>query len=110
MNLQVVYPSVKEKGKMLKSYQMVTNKMGVQRKDYRAFYKTQYKKEMMQHSLSTLRFLYDTKGILGFMKMLKVRYYAVYRMIHRMIFDRSKSRYDTDGIDQKHLLNIDDIR
>lgn len=110
MDLQVVYPSAKEKGKMLKSYQSVTRKMGVQRKDYAAFYKTQYKKEMIQHSLSTLRFLYDTKGLLGFMKMLKVRYYAVYRMIHRMIFDRSKSRYDADGIDQKHLLNIDDIR
>ena len=110
MDLQVSYPSAKEKEKMLKSYQGVSRKIGVQHKDYAAFYERQYKKEMLQHSLSTLHFLYDTKGLLGFMKMLKVRYYAVYRMIHRMIFDRSKSRYDTDGIDQKHLLNIDDIR
>lgn len=110
MELQVAYPSAKEEEKMLKSYKDVTCKMGVQRKNYASFYKTQYKKEMIQHSLSTLHFLYDTKGLLGFMKMLKVRYYAVYRMIHRMIFDRSKSRYDTDGIDQKHLLNINDIR
>lgn len=110
MDLQVAHPSVKEKEKMLKSYESVSRKMGIPHNDYATFYKTQYKKEMILHSLSTLRFLYDTKGLLGFMKMLKVRYYAVFRMIHRMIFDRSKSRYDTDGINQKHLLNIDDIR
>ena len=108
--LQVAYPSVKEKEKMLKSYHSVTRKMSVQYIDYTSFYKTQYKKEMIQHSMSTLKFLYDSKGLLGFLKMLKVRYYAVYRMVHRMVFDRSKMRYDQDGIDPKHLLKAEDIK
>ena len=65
---------------------------------------------MVAHSLNTLHFLYDTKGVWGFLKMLKVRWYAVYRMIHRVIFDRSKMRYDADGINDKHMLKNSDIR
>lgn len=84
--------------------------MQKERHSYTTFYKYQYKKEMIEHSLSTLHFLYDTKGFWGFLRMLKVRWYAVYRMIHRMIFDRSKMRYDADGVDPKHMLKNSDIR
>ena len=107
---QVVIPADKERKKMMHDYEEVSKKMQEEHQSYENFYKYQYKKEMLNHSLSTLCFLYDTKGLLGFMKMLKVRYYAVYRMIHRMIFDRSKMRYDADGIDTKHLLKNDKIR
>ena len=76
----------------------VSKRLRKNRKDYTRFYKYSYKKEMVYHSLSTLHFLYDSKGVYGFVRMLRVRSKEVYRMIHRMIFDRSKIRYDEDGL------------
>lgn len=108
--LQTVLPSSKESKAMLQDFEKVSHMMQKERSSYENFYKYQYKKEMIAHSLSTLHFLYDTKGFWGFVKMLKVRWYAVYRMIHRMIFDRSNMRYDADGIDPRHTLKNSDIR
>lgn len=109
-DLQVLLPVPKESKTILKGFENVSKKMQKEYRSYENFYKYQYKKEMIAHSLSTLHFLYNTKGVWGFLRMLKVRWYAVYRMVHRMIFDRSKMRYDADGIAPKHLLNNSDIR
>lgn len=111
-NLQTVIADGKEAKKIMHDFDKVSRKMQKKRKSYEVFFKYQYKKEMLIHSLSTLHFLYDSKGFIGFLKMLKVRYYAVYRMMHKMIFDRSKRRNDGDGLDLdlKHILKIDDIR
>lgn len=108
--LQTVLLDGAEAKKIMRDYEKISRMMQKERRSYKTFYKYQYKREMVYHSLSTLHFLYKSKGFWGFLKMLKVRYYAVYRMIHRMIFDRSKMRYDKDGIDIKHLLKTDDIK
>lgn len=109
-NLQTMIADGKEAKKIMHDFDNVSKKMQKERKSYISFFKYQYKREMLYHSLSTLHFLYDSKGFVGFMKMLKVRYYAVYRMIHRMIFDRSKKRCDGDGLNPKHMLKMDDIK
>lgn len=96
--LQVILPDNKIQKRILKKFQVVSDKIQNNRKDYAHFYKYQYKKEMIYHSLSTLHFLYDTKGFRGFVRILKRRYREVRRMIHRMIFDRSKMRYDNDAV------------
>lgn len=96
--LEVVFPNEKEKRRIINGYNRVSKRLQRERKDYTKFYKYNYKKEMICHSLSTLHFLYDSKGFNGFVRMLRVRSKEVYRMIHRMIFDRSKTRYDEDGL------------
>lgn len=108
--LQTMLADEKAARKIKHDFDEVSRKMQVERRSYETFFKYQYKKEMVYHSLSTLHFLYDSKGLSGFYKMMKVRYRAVFRMLHRMIFDRSKERNDGDGFKQKHMLKMDDIR
>lgn len=108
--LQTIIPDEKAAKKIKHDFDEVSRKMQVERRSYEKFFKYQYKKEMIYHSLSTLHFLYDSKGLSGFYKMMKVRYRAVFRMLHRMIFDRSKERNDGDGIKIDHMLKMDDIR
>lgn len=106
--LQVVLPDESLKNKMIRDFKQVSSKMQKTRKDYPLFYKWQYKVEMLSHSLSTLHFLYDSKGPLGFLKMLKVRFSEVKRMLHRFVFDRSKIRYDADAVGSQ--LSNNDIK
>lgn len=108
--LQTIIADGKEAKKIMHDFNKVSRKMQKERKSYDSFFKYQYKSEMVSHSLSTLHFLYDSKGFIGFLKMLKMRYYAVYRMLHRMVFDRSNMRYDKDGVDPNHLLKNEDIK
>lgn len=105
-DLQAVLPEECLKKKMVKGFKKVSSCMQKKRKNYSSFYKWQYKKEILYHSLSTLHFLYDSKGVTGFFKILFVRFMDVRRMVHRMIFDRSKMRYDNDAVN-KGLKNSD---
>ena len=104
--LQTVLPEERTKKRMIRGFEQVSKKMQQPRKDYSKFYKWQYKVEILNHSLSTLSFLYDSKGIIGFLKMLSVRFVDVRRMIHRMVFDRTNLRYDSDAV-YKNLRNSD---
>ncbi len=105
-DLQVVLPTPKERHSILNSFDYVSNKMQKKANSYNSFFKFQYKKEMMAHSMSTLHYLYDTKGFCGFIKMLKVRYYEVLMMLFRMIMGRQK-KFDPYS---KHILKNDAIR
>ena len=107
-DLEVVFPKEKEKQRIINGYNKVSKRLQKDRKDYTRFYKYSYKKEMVCHSLSTLHFLYDSKGPLGFLKMLKVRFSEVKRMLHRFVFDRSKIRYDADAVGSQ--LSNNDIK
>lgn len=110
-NLQTIIADGKEAGKIMHDFDKVSRKMQKERKSYGSFFKYQYKMEMVSHSLSTLHFLYDSKGFVGFLKMLKVRWYAVCCMLYRMISDRSKRKEGEDFEQRtKHMPKMDDVR
>jgi hypothetical protein len=108
-NLQTSYASEKTRGKMIKSFNYVTQKINENKDKYAVFYKKQYKKEIIQHSQSTLAFICKTKGIKGLMRLLYVRFDAVVAMMKRIFTNRSKMRYDSDAINHKKQLSLNDI-
>lgn len=91
-DLMTVLPCEKERKSIMHDFEKTSKMMQKERHSYEKFYKYQYKKEMMSHSLSTLHFLYDTNGIIDFFNILKNRFNAVYSMVQRMIFGRLRSR------------------
>lgn len=93
---------------MLKGFNSVSKTLQKPRSDYKLFYKWQYKKEIVFHSLSTLHFLYDSKGLSGFLRMLKIRSRDVFGMYKKILYDRSNMRCDTDAV--KTTLKISDIK
>jgi len=96
-DLATVFPDNRKERKMLKSFEKVSYKIQ-QANNYEKFYSKQYKREMLYHSISSLYFLYDTKGFKGFFKMLKVRSKDVKMMLSRMIKGRNNMRYDADAV------------
>jgi len=108
-NLQTSLSSEKVKNRMLKSFNEVSLKLEINKENYENFYKSQYKKEIIQHSLSTIRFIIKTKGFKGMIRLLYTRMDAVKGMFKRVITDRSKMRYDSDAINHDKKQSIDDI-
>lgn len=109
-SLQADLPNEKIRNKILSSFSSVSAALKKREKGYVSFYKYQYKKEIIYHSLSTLHFVYATKGLLGLIKVLYVRVWDVIRMIKRVCTNRSKMRVDTDALYSKHKLTNDKIR
>lgn len=108
--LQTVFPSKRQEKKILKSFDSVSrslaNKVG---SGYISFYKYQYKKEIVYHSYSTLAFIYKSKGLKGMLRILRIRIWDIFRMIKRILVNRSKMRYDSDALYKKHQLKNNDI-
>lgn len=108
--LQTIFPSKRQEGKMLKSFNSVSKnlvkKVG---NEYVSFYKYQYKKEIVYHSFSTLLFIYKSKGLKRMLRILRTRIWDIFRMIKRVLVNRSKVRYDSDALYKKHELKDDDI-
>ncbi len=98
LNLETVLPDIKTRNKIINSWNFVTSKIKMHTLSYDKFFKFQYKKEMILHSISTLSFLYKTKGIKGMLKMIFKRYEEVFRMMKWLSKDRSKDRRDDDAI------------
>jgi poly-gamma-glutamate capsule biosynthesis protein CapA/YwtB (metallophosphatase superfamily) len=107
--LQTNFSSKKNKKKMQKSFDFVTQKLIENSRNYNAFYKKQYRKEILQHSLSTLHFIYREKSILGFFRLLHIRFGAVTGMVKRVFTNRSAMRYDSDAIEHNKQLPIDKL-
>ena len=93
-----VSPSENVRRKMLKEYQRCSDKFAKNINRYTQFFKWQYKKEMVQHTCSTLSYLVHTKGICGMLKMVFMRFEEVGRMFKWVAKDRSKDRRDDDAI------------
>ncbi len=110
LDFQVKIADDRLQKEILKSFNMVSLRMQDYNFDYNSFYKFQYKKELLYHSMSTLKYTYNTKGIYGLLKILGVRFYDVLAMIRRMCTDRSKMRYDSDAVSKKHKLSNEDIK
>lgn len=109
IGLQVVLPSEKEGRKMKSGFEQVSANIQKHNDNYTGFYGRAYKKEMLLHSWSTLCFLYKTKGIKGFARVVATRAREINKMADRMIFGRSKMRYDSDAVG-KNILSKDKIR
>ena len=98
MNYLTVCPNTKIDAEMRKSYEKVTADLKKHTADYQTFFKTQYKKEMIKHTLSTLHFLMKQRGVSGMLKMVGMRFEEVLRMFTWVSKDRSKDRRDDDAI------------
>lgn len=96
--LQTVIPSETETASLLRGCRKVANKIVAHKDDYKSFYKRQYKKEMIQHSMSTLKFELKRRGLAGFLKIIFIRLGDVGGMFKRIVTDRSKMSYDADAV------------
>lgn len=105
-DLQVILPQARDRELIMKSFSNASRMMKKTRKSYDIFYKIQYRIEMISHSLSTLSFLYNTKGFWGFLKMIKKRNYEMIMILYRMILGKQK-KFNPNS---KHLLKNEDIR
>lgn len=109
MNYMTVSPELKTDVKMRKSFEKVTKDLKIHASNYQKFFKTQYKKEMLNHTISTLYFLMKQRGISGMLKMVSMRFEEVLRMFTWVSKDRSKDRRDDDAIraDRKKFKDED---
>ena len=98
LNYLTVCPDVKTEVKMRKSFEKVTADLKKHTENYQKFFKTQYKKEMIYHTISTLHFLMKQRGVDGMFKMVCMRLEEVKRMFTWVSKDRSKDRRDDDAI------------
>lgn len=110
ISLQTNFPDEKLRNKMLRSFAYVSEMLEKKERKYDLFYKYQYKKEIFYHSLSTLHFIYSTKGLNGLLKVLYIRIWDIIRMIQRLCTDRSKVRVDSDALYSKHKLTNSEIQ
>lgn len=84
--------------RMLADFMTVSQKIIKHQLNYSSFYKWQYKKEMLLHTSSTLNFLIRTRGFIGMIRLLMLRFEEVGRMFKWVATDRSKVQRDDDAI------------
>lgn len=107
--LQVRIPSEKTQNKMLSDFEWVSKQIARHSADYDRYYKWQYKRELLAHSWSTLKFEYHRRGLKGLLRTLSKRFGAVSGMAKRVFTDRSKMSYDADAVSEKNT-SLKDIR
>ncbi len=106
-DLSVCLAEGKKKAKMLNSFQLVSDKIKAHDSSYKSFYRIQYKKELIAHSMSTLSFEYRKRGFVGLMKTLSKRIGAVSSMAKRVVTDRSDMSYDADAVSSNNISTKD---
>ena len=99
----------KKASRMLKSFQNVAKKLRLNVDNYNSFYKLQYKKKLLAHSISTLCFEYHKRGLTGLFRILSNRSREVRAMVRRAATDRSAMSYDADAVG-KNNIPINKIR
>lgn len=103
------FPDERTKQKMLKSFNRVGELIQKNKERYEKFYKRQYNKEIIAHSLSTLHFLYKKEGLFGLLRTVWIRMEDVIRILKWSVTDRSKVQSDTDALEVKKILLEKDI-
>lgn len=93
-----IVPKEKTGRKMLKDFDKVSRELAKHIDDYEHFFKWEYKKEMVQHTTSTLSYLVKTRGITGMLRMVFKRSEEVGRMFKWLTKDRSKDQRDDETI------------
>lgn len=105
LSLVVEYPKEKTRKKMMKSVASVSRNIEKHSNKYPSFYRYQYNKEMVAHSLSTVWFLLKTQGLFGFFKIAYKRIDEVFSMVKWSVTDRSKVQSDTDALNVKSQVS-----
>lgn len=97
---QTVPPDENTSRKMLKSFDSVCKNISKysDSHSYARFYKWQYKKEMLYHTCSTLSYLVHTRGLMGMIRLVCLRFEEVGRMFKWVATDRSHVQRDDDAI------------
>ena len=108
-NLSVKFPNSSIEKKMMNSFNFVSKQILKHSDSYLSFYKKQYKKELVAHSLSTLKFEFKRRGFVGLFKTLFKRIGAVKGVTKRVFTDRSLMSYDSDAVSENNI-SINDIR
>ena len=108
-NLSVRLPVSGVEKSMMNDFQFVSKQMIKHADSYLSFYKKQYKKELIAHSLSTLKFEFKRRGLIGLFKTLFKRIGAVKGVTKRVFTDRSSMSYDSDAVNENNI-SINDIR
>lgn len=98
MNLQVTFPTGKKSKKMTNAFYSSLLKVERYNDNYARFYSRQYKFEMISHSLSTIHYIYSSKGLKGLMRIVKVRTGDIKKMFSRVVRGRNNMRYDSDAV------------
>lgn len=98
IGLQTIFPSIKKQRTLLKKSESVASNIVKHMSNYQTFFKKQYKKEMILHSISTLSFEFKKRGLIGLLRIIFIRIGDVTGMIKRVFTDRSKMSYDSDAV------------
>ena len=109
LSLSVEYPKEKTRKKMMTSVAYVSRKIENHSNKYPSFYRYQYNKEMIAHSLSTVGFLFKTQGLFGFFKIIYKRIDEVFSMVKWSVTDRSKVQSDIDALKVKNKVSEDEF-
>ena len=109
LSLRVEYPKEKTRKKMMTSVAYVSRKIENHSNKYPSFYRYQYNKEMIAHSLSTVGFLFKTRGLFGFFKIIYKRIDEVFSMVKWSVTDRSKVQSDIDALKVKNKVSEDEF-
>ena len=105
--LQTVLSTRADRSK--KSWGSVAKKIEKHNLHYSDFYSRQYRKEIISHSLSTIKFLIDTRGFLGALKLILKRGEEVNRTMKWASSDRSSVRNDSDALEMKTIFKDKDL-
>lgn len=70
-DLRVELPKIRLEKRILNNISKVEHNIDNNQRNYNSFYKWQYKKDIIRHSISTLHFLYSTEGLSGLIKVIK---------------------------------------
>ena len=87
-DLQTQIPNHRQEREIKSGIEKTSDSMTKQKNDYGKFYKYQYKKDVLRHSVSTIGFVVKTKGVMGFLKTLSVRKNDVHSMVKRAKTDK----------------------
>ena len=84
--------------KKLREYNKVSKNIEDHSDCYADYFKKVYRKEILNHSIGTLKFIAKERGVLGLLKQISMRATEVGRTIFWMVSDRSKVQRDDDAI------------
>lgn len=107
-DLVTVFADLKHTKIAIKSWKKITSKLNkIKYSKYSSNYKLLYKYEILNHNLSTIRFIIDNKGFKEFVRLFIYRFNEVKMMFKWIIDDRSKLTKDDDAIleDRKKITS-----
>ena len=97
-NYQTVSPPKKVAKRVLNDWNKVSQTIKKRSNNYKLFFNSQYKKEIIMHSLSTLFFIYKKRGMVSLLKLVSMRIEEVIRMLTSLFKNKSVERRDDDAI------------